>query len=70
MRCEDYPCCGHEDEDGSFCPDEQGRFSCVRCGEVMPRGYTSVLCVACHKRSRRFDHDLTGQDQEAYNETT
>lgn len=25
-RCEDFPCCGHYDRDGAFCPNERGEF--------------------------------------------
>ncbi len=50
-RCEDFPCCGHGPPpmgDGGGCPDEDGRFQCVECGDVMPRGSSSI-CKPCRK---------------------
>ena len=41
MRCEDYPCCGHEVGD---CPDSQGRMKCVNCGKRLPKNAPSSLC--------------------------
>jgi hypothetical protein len=41
-RCEDYPCCGHTDDEG--CPDpaliEAGYFPyrCVECGGLIKKG--------------------------------
>jgi len=33
-HCEDYPCCGHgEAGDGGACPDENGKFPCIKCGK-------------------------------------
>lgn len=71
MACEDYPCCGHGPEstggDGGGCPDADGRFNCVLCGDKMKRGQTSAICDGCklQARARRADVDLTGQDAEA-----
>jgi len=45
-RCEDYPCCGHEDGD---CPDSQGRFTCVGCGKRLPRDASSSICPKCQR---------------------
>ena len=47
MACEDYPCCGHE-ENG--CPDAEGRYKCVLCGAKLPKGATSAICKAYHPR--------------------
>jgi hypothetical protein len=47
-RCEDFPCCGHEN---GCCPDydEGGRqlnMKCV-CGATVPLGSRSSLCQGC-----------------------
>ena len=47
-RCEDYPCCGHED---GCCPDydksgNQLNMKCT-CGATVPLGSRSSLCKAC-----------------------
>lgn len=47
-RCEDFPCCGHEE---GCCPDydESGRqlnMKCV-CGAVLPLHSRSSLCPSC-----------------------
>ncbi len=48
MPCEDYPCCGHRDADGSsWCPDEEGRFDCAECGLKMKAGARSAICERC-----------------------
>ena len=47
MRCEDYPCCGHEPGD---CPDSQGRMKCVGCGKRLPKNSASSYCVSCYQR--------------------
>ena len=64
MRCEDFPCCGHEAGD---CPDSEGRFTCVGgCGKRLPKNARSSICAGCsRKRARSFRYDGTGQDQEA-----
>lgn len=58
MRCEDYPCCGHEDGD---CPtiDEDGnkRWTCVLCYRLLPVGNTSSICNSCLHRKRRTNWD-------------
>jgi len=43
MKCEDYPCCGHED---GGCPDEEGRFRCI-CGTLMPPRSKYSICLRC-----------------------
>jgi hypothetical protein len=50
MRCEDYPCCGHEAGD---CPDAQGRFTCVECGKRLPRNARSSICPKCMRQAER-----------------
>jgi len=54
MRCEDYPCCGHEAGD---CPsiDEDGnqRWTCVSCGTILPLNASSSICSKCQKRMYR-----------------
>lgn len=57
-RCEDYPCCGHGPAplgDGGGCPDADGRFECVGCGALMPKGARSALCQEC--RNRKWSED-------------
>ena len=58
MRCEDYPCCGHE---AGGCPvvDENGteRFRCACCSILMPPKARSAVCEPCHKR-RASDEDF------------
>lgn len=53
-RCEDYPCCGHGPAplgDGGGCPDSEGRFNCVLCGKLLPKGATSSICSrSCFER--------------------
>ena len=46
MRCEDYPCCGHEAGD---CPDSSGRMTCVECGKRLPKNATSSMHPACER---------------------
>ena len=63
MRCEDYPACGHGPApygDGGGCPDEDGRFECVECGTLMPRGWHSALCSECRYRPRCDGRDCSG----------
>ena len=53
MRCEDYPCCGHENGD---CPDAQGRMTCVECGKRQSKKATSSICPKCQRAlSMRYD---------------
>lgn len=60
MRCEDYPCCGHMDEDGqSWCPTEDGRFPCCICGDLMEKGARSSICGECQRNPATF---CEGQD--------
>lgn len=51
MRCEDWPCCGHED---GCCPDfdENGRqinMKCV-CGATLPVNARYSICEDCMER--------------------
>lgn len=59
-RCEDYPCCGHE-ENG--CPDSNGQFPCATCGRKLPKNSTSSLCKKCLKR---MDDDPDRDDRNQY----
>lgn len=51
MRCEDYPCCGHEPND---CPDSKGRFTCVICYKRLAKKDTSSICTTCRKNPRKM----------------
>ncbi len=61
-RCEDFPCCGHEDGD---CPsrDENGneRWTCVACGKLLPLRATSSICSKCQQamflNEDRFEYE-------------
>lgn len=54
-RCEDYPCCGHED---GGCPNADGSFNCAQCGGKLPKDSPSAICRKCHRRNqRRMDGD-------------
>lgn len=61
-RCEDYPCCGHED---GGCPDSSGRFPCSNCGKRLPKDSRSSICNKCQRRMERQarsgadDHDYS-----------
>lgn len=56
VRCEDFPCCGHELGD---CPDSRGRMTCVECGKRLPTTATSSICTKCRRNmARRHDSDL------------
>lgn len=66
-RCEDWPCCGHED---GCCPDfEDGRqinMKCV-CGAVLPLEARSSICDACLRRAWEEDgSDYYGDDRFDY----
>lgn len=58
MRCEDYPCCGHEAGD---CPrvDRKGRerWRCVGCGKELPIKARSSICAKCQREMSRRQHD-------------
>jgi len=52
-RCEDYPCCGHEDGE---CPSRDRRGNLVyrcTCGARLPRDSRSSLCPGCLRRYAR-----------------
>lgn len=60
MRCEDFPCCGHEDGD---CPDSEGRFRCCICDRLLEKNSRSSICSSCNRRMAEIDRDdPTGQD--------
>tara|TARA_R110000765_G_scaffold69343_2_gene134460 strand:+ start:1586 stop:1870 length:285 start_codon:yes stop_codon:yes gene_type:complete len=59
MRCEDFPCCGHE---AGCCPDydDDGRqvdMKCV-CGASVPLTSHTSLCATCLRSGDddRYDH--------------
>jgi len=57
-RCEDFPCCGHIEPDGSnYCPDEDGRFPCALCNSLLPKGVTSSICKQCIQSRQDMDPD-------------
>lgn len=64
MRCEDFPCCGHE---SGCCPDfsesgEQLNMRCT-CGAIVPIGNRVSICDAClHEDGEQFDEDDRFQD--------
>lgn len=63
MRCEDYPCCGHE---LGCCPSfsEDGRqldMVCV-CGARLPVGHYSSCCEGCLREA--FDDPAYGYGYE------
>jgi predicted amidophosphoribosyltransferase len=59
-RCEDYPCCGHEN---GGCPNSDGTFNCASCGKKLPKNSRSSLCNKCLRRLEKriynddIDHD-------------
>ena len=60
MRCEDFPCCGHGPApygDGGGCPNENGQFNCVTCGELMPKGAHSAICDECRRTPKGYCDD-------------
>ncbi len=59
-RCEDYPCCGHED---GGCPNADGSFNCASCGRKLPKNSASAVCVKCH---RRWERQMREGDGEMY----
>lgn len=73
MRCEDYPCCGHE---AGCCPDrgedgEQLDMKCV-CGASVPLTSHTSLCPSCLRGGSDYDGDADYREyyaaQEAENE--
>lgn len=59
-RCEDFPACGHMDEDGTaWCPDEDGRFRCCVCNERLEEGARSSICGKCQRNPATW---CEGQD--------
>jgi hypothetical protein len=66
-RCEDHPCCGHED---GCCPDfdeagNQLNMKCV-CGATVPLNNHVSLCDACLRAGDEEEHDLRAGDEEGY----
>lgn len=64
MRCEDYPACGHGTNrfGQPDCPTAEGRWTCVRCGELLPKSATSSICHPCLKKMQRPD-PVTGHSE-------
>lgn len=63
-RCEDFPCCGHEN---GCCPDldaktgEQLNMICT-CGAVLPVNAPYSICSTCMKQAARDDGDAFMSD--------
>jgi hypothetical protein len=55
--CEDFPCCGHEN---NCCPDfddgQQLNMKCT-CGAVIPRDSNNSMCHACLRDYLNGDYD-------------
>ena len=66
MRCEDWPCCGHE---AGCCPDfdpetgEQLDMKCV-CGVSVPLTSQSSLCAGCLKSDDGEEGGWFGGDED------
>ncbi len=57
-RCEDYPCCGHGPPplgDDGGCPDEDGCFDCVLCGQKLPKDNSKSVCNNCIQSRQDMD---------------
>lgn len=69
MRCEDFPCCGHEN---GCCPDhdESGRQTNMRCtcGAVVPLSSRFSLCASClnDDEDERYEPDRFHDDGEPF----
>lgn len=66
MRCEDFPCCGHE---SGCCPDydESGKqinMKCT-CGAVLPINNRSSICDSCLSRPEPGEYDDQEYDDRA-----
>lgn len=69
-RCEDFPCCGHEN---GCCPDydeetgKQLNMKCT-CGATVPLGGSSLCnhCLNFHEDGFRFDDDFDGDESDFY----
>ena len=68
MRCEDYPCCGHElgccpdfDEDGN-----QLDMKCV-CGASVPLNNHVSICNGCLRSNQNY-YSPFGDDEEYYDD--
>jgi len=62
-RCEDFPCCGHEQ---GCCPDfddtgKQLNMRCT-CGAVVPLHSRSSICTPCMQRMMADDGEMPGDD--------
>jgi hypothetical protein len=59
-RCEDFPCCGHED---GCCPDydasgRQLNIKCI-CGATLPLDSPCSICDTCLRAGEDFDYEDT-----------
>jgi len=50
MKCEDWPCCGHEE---GGCPNSDGSYNCAECGKKLPKHSQSAVCEKCHRKWHR-----------------
>lgn len=68
-RCEDYPCCGHLPRE---CPifNEEGKELCWDCSQnpIVKYGRCEKCIHKWQRKQKEFDYDLTGQDEELYND--
>ena len=55
MRCEDFPCCGHESGD---CPDRNGQFTCVECGGRLSKNNPDSFHARCKMKFLAQEDEL------------
>jgi len=48
-RCEDYPCCGHDEGDCPEIINGKERWRCIDCGKMLPIGAESSICNKCSR---------------------
>lgn len=69
-RCEDYPCCGHED---GCCPDydESGNQLNMRCtcGAVLPLNNRYSLCDSCLRDGDEEFYEDDDDDEEDFDDS-
>lgn len=64
IRCEDFPCCGHE---AGECPryNAAGQRLCIECDRIaVKNGLCRTCMISQHRRYREYAFDGTGQDCE------
>lgn len=70
MRCEDFPCCGHE---LGCCPDfdsetgQQVNMKCT-CGATLPINNRYSICGSCMKRLSQEDGDYDYMDDQDWHD--